>query len=186
MLTWTWARRLAPFRVQVNAVHPGAVLGTQLARDLALKRGTHTAEVSAEGGLEFARAPAMLVLCACCARSFASCSGGGLLASCNGGVGTCSTDMAMSAWLPQSDAAMFLDPVNASLKRNDTTSMARSDLSFAWQEAADAVAEVAAADADCHQTTGAFFVNGEATVCPYKDDVAACDRLVAILEARYT
>jgi NAD(P)-dependent dehydrogenase (short-subunit alcohol dehydrogenase family) len=47
MLTWTWARRLAPFRVQVNAAHPGSVLGTQLARDLALKRGTHTAEVSA-------------------------------------------------------------------------------------------------------------------------------------------
>ena len=34
--------------IQVNCIHPGAVMGTQLASDLALKRGSHTAEQAAD------------------------------------------------------------------------------------------------------------------------------------------
>lgn len=44
------ARRLAPSGVLINAVHPGAVLGTRLAENLCLKRGTHTAEVPSGSG----------------------------------------------------------------------------------------------------------------------------------------
>lgn len=97
MLTWTWARRLAPYRVQVNAIHPGAVLGTQLAQALALKRGTHTAE-----------------------------------------------------------------------------------------EAADCVVAAAAADDECHHASGCFFVNGVSTRCEFQEDQEACDRLVALLESKYS
>jgi hypothetical protein len=85
------------FRVQVNAIHPGAVLGTQLAQALALKRGTHTAE-----------------------------------------------------------------------------------------EAADCVVAAAAADDECHNSSGCFFVNGVSTRCEFQEDQEACDGLVALLESKYS
>jgi NAD(P)-dependent dehydrogenase (short-subunit alcohol dehydrogenase family) len=48
MLTWAWAQRLHSTGVQVNAIHPGAVMGTGLASDLSLKGGTHTIEQAAD------------------------------------------------------------------------------------------------------------------------------------------
>jgi len=116
MLTWTWARRLAPFRVQVNAVHPGAVLGTQLARDLALKRGTHTAEVSA------GRVGSRLHTCVPCAflckrvyraRAFASCSGHWrlCLVSCDANL------VAVSVLLPWCHVALFFSTLSKRLSQ---------------------------------------------------------------------
>ena len=34
MMTWAWSRRLQSSNVLVNAIHPGAVAGTQLAKHL--------------------------------------------------------------------------------------------------------------------------------------------------------
>ena len=48
MLSWAWARRLRDANIHVNAIHPGAVMGTKLAHALALQRGTHTAEQAAD------------------------------------------------------------------------------------------------------------------------------------------
>lgn len=53
------------------------------------------------------------------------------------------------------------------------------------QEAADVVAAAAAGDAECSETSGAFYVNGKATVCQYQHDVDACDGLVDLIESRY-
>jgi hypothetical protein len=53
------------------------------------------------------------------------------------------------------------------------------------QEAADAVCACAAGDAGYSEATGVFYVNGKATVCEYKHDVAACDGLVNLIESRY-
>ena len=37
----------------------------------------------------------------------------------------------------------------------------------------------------CSETSGAFYVNGKATVCQYQHDVAACDGLVDLIESWY-
>jgi hypothetical protein len=46
-------------------------------------------------------------------------------------------------------------------------------------------AALAAGDKAHYNTTGAFFVDGEATKCKYQGDAAACDLLLHTLDSEY-